>query len=77
MQSLISDKYVLIYLLITGVLKDLFSEFNFLSFQHPYQELNSEADAFSKEALKLDKGLLHFEENLENRVVSSVTISMY
>ena len=39
---------------------------NFLFFQHIYRELNSKEYALSKEDMKLDEGLLHLEDNLEN-----------
>jgi len=51
--------------------------FNRISFTHVYRELNTKADALSKDGLSLTEGILHLEEFLEDNEHVSFQEAMF
>ena len=51
-------------------IRDQMSNFESISFQHVYRELNVEADKLSKLALMLPPGLMEVKEYVDNQLVN-------
>jgi hypothetical protein len=56
---------------------DLFSFFDFISFQHIFREQNEIVDRLSKHALGSLEGLMFVMEFLDNRMVSQGDLFLY
>lgn len=57
-------------------IEDRISSFELITFPHIFRELNYIVDTLSKKVIRLEEGLLYFEELKENVRVTSCTLSM-